>query len=225
MAKIVKTHDERRAEILDRAQQLFYRQGYDQTSIQEIIDVVGIAKGTFYHYFGSKIDLLDELIERILAQTIQSVTPVVEAADRDALTKFQQLFRTIESWKVENKEFFLGILHTFYREENMIFRQKVKAASIRAMIPLLTPVIRQGVDEGVFTTPDPDDIGEIIMTIVHTLAETAALLILTTARDQAVLPTIEHKAAVARRAIARLLGVAQDDLQIFDVTDLRRWFI
>lgn len=53
----------RRSEILDVAQRLFYLKGYDQTSVQDIITEIGIAKGTFYHYFNSKLELLDAIID------------------------------------------------------------------------------------------------------------------------------------------------------------------
>jgi AcrR family transcriptional regulator len=43
----------RRTEILDVAQSLFYRKGYEPTSVQDIITEIGIAKGTFYHYFSA----------------------------------------------------------------------------------------------------------------------------------------------------------------------------
>ena len=54
-------HDKRKNEIFDCAGELFYTEGYEKTSIQQIIDKLGIAKGTFYHYFSSKFDLLNQL--------------------------------------------------------------------------------------------------------------------------------------------------------------------
>ena len=64
MVRIVKEHEERKNELLDAAQALFYQNGYETTSVAKIIDSVGIAKGTFYHYFKSKTDLLDQIVER-----------------------------------------------------------------------------------------------------------------------------------------------------------------
>jgi AcrR family transcriptional regulator len=62
MTRTVKEPDIRRAELLDAAQKLFYAKGYEKTPVQDNIDRVGVAKGTFYHYFGSKVELLDELV-------------------------------------------------------------------------------------------------------------------------------------------------------------------
>ena len=58
VTRIVKTHAVRRDEILDLAQQLLYAKGYEQMTIQDLLDGLRIAKGTFYHYFNSKQALL-----------------------------------------------------------------------------------------------------------------------------------------------------------------------
>ena len=65
MARIVKEPAVRRNEILDAAQRLVYRKGYEQMTIQDILDDLHLSKGAFYHYFDSKQSLLEALIERM----------------------------------------------------------------------------------------------------------------------------------------------------------------
>jgi AcrR family transcriptional regulator len=224
MARIVKEHDERRSEILDVAQELFYTKGYEKTSIKDIIDGVGIAKGTFYHYFSSKIQLLDELVERMLVQTVQMVAPIVNDETLDALEKFHLFFSTIENWKIENKAFFKGILQVFYNDDNAILRQKLKAASIAASTPALGKIIRQGINEDIFDTRYSDNIGEIIIVIGQSLAENLAVLLLGEDNNGNPLLTIEHKIAVSQYAMERLLGAPVGSVNIFDLGRLRQWF-
>lgn len=53
--------------ILDVSQRLFIEKGYDNTTIQDIIDELGgLTKGAIYHHFNSKQDILDAVIERLL---------------------------------------------------------------------------------------------------------------------------------------------------------------
>jgi AcrR family transcriptional regulator len=224
MARVVKEHDERRSEILDVAQELFYTKGYKQTSVQDIIDGVGIAKGTFYYYFSSKIQLLDELVERMLGQTIQLVEPIVQDENLDALEKFHLFFSTIENWKIENQAFFKGIIQVFYNDNNAVLRDKVKAASITASTPPLTRIIRQGMEEGIFDTCYPEDIGEIIIVIGQSLSENLAGLLLGESGNGTPLPTIEHKIEVSQYAMERLLGAPSGSVSIFDFDRLRQWF-
>jgi AcrR family transcriptional regulator len=63
--RIVKEAKERKNEILDAAEELFAAKGYEETSTGDILDRVGIARGTLYYHFKSKEDILDALIERI----------------------------------------------------------------------------------------------------------------------------------------------------------------
>ena len=49
--------------ILKSALDLFYAKGYDAVGVQEIVDKAGISKPTLYYYFGSKLGLLQNLLE------------------------------------------------------------------------------------------------------------------------------------------------------------------
>ena len=62
--RIVKEHDERKNEIIDTASHIFAQKGYDKTSVNDILNAIGIAKGTFYHYFKSKEEVLDAVITK-----------------------------------------------------------------------------------------------------------------------------------------------------------------
>ena len=52
-----------REKIIDAAWKLFYRQGYDDTTVEEIIEESGTSRGSFYHYFPGKDDLLSTLAD------------------------------------------------------------------------------------------------------------------------------------------------------------------
>ena len=60
--RIVKDAEERKEEILDAAERLFGTKGFDNTSTGDILQEVGIARGTLYYHFKSKEDILDGVI-------------------------------------------------------------------------------------------------------------------------------------------------------------------
>jgi TetR/AcrR family transcriptional repressor of nem operon len=60
---------ETRENILDAADRLFYRQGYENTSFADIADEVRISRGNFYYHFKSKDEILDAVIEARLSDT------------------------------------------------------------------------------------------------------------------------------------------------------------
>jgi TetR/AcrR family transcriptional regulator, transcriptional repressor for nem operon len=58
-----------REEIVEAADRLFYRQGYEHTSFTDIAGAVGISRGNFYYHFRTKDEILDAVIARRLAET------------------------------------------------------------------------------------------------------------------------------------------------------------
>ena len=88
-----------KGKIVSAAWQLFYEQGYDNTTIEEIVEVSGTSKGSFYHYFDGKDALLsslsylfDEKYEELMDTMDASLSPV------DKLIYLnQELFMMIEN--------------------------------------------------------------------------------------------------------------------------------
>ena len=58
-----------RDHIVEAADRLFYRQGYEHTSFADIAAVVQISRGNFYHHFKTKDDILDAVIARRMERT------------------------------------------------------------------------------------------------------------------------------------------------------------
>ena len=70
MTRIVKKAGERRKEIIRAARKLFRTKEYDKTTMQELMDKLNIAKGTIYHYFSSKEELLDAVVEELVNEEL-----------------------------------------------------------------------------------------------------------------------------------------------------------
>lgn len=225
MARTVKPPDVRRNEILDTAQRLFYSRGYGQTSVQDIIDEIGIAKGTFYHHFGSKSELLDALIARMVDQSMGFIEAIAFDESLDATAKFRRLFEAIASWKAQSRPFLLDVLRPLYADENTVLLQKLRTKSTARVLPIFAQIINQGVAEGSFHTEYSDQIGEIIMVILVALSDSMAQLILHKPAKDAVLAVLEAKVAVTQHAIERLLGATPGALPIMNLETLKPWFM
>ena len=75
--RTVKTAEERKNEILDVAEELFAEKGYDNASTNDIIARIGIARGTLYHHFGSKEEILDAIVDRMTREGISQARNIV----------------------------------------------------------------------------------------------------------------------------------------------------
>lgn len=221
MARVVKEYDVRRNEILDVAQQLFYQKGYEQTAIQEILSAVGIAKGTFYHYFDSKETLLAALVERMSEQIMPLITVIATNPTLTACQKFEQVFAQAHQWKFEHKAVLLQLLGAFYQDENLRLRHNLVISGAAQIIPVWAQIIEQGVQEGVFITAYALETAEIIFKTLQSLSEGLALLILHPPPDAVVI--LERKVIAYQQAIERILGAAPGALPLLDLELTKRW--
>lgn len=64
---------------MSAAEGLFLSQGVEATTINEIVETAGVAKGTFYHYFSSKNDMLEALENRYTQRFLNVVQTAIDA--------------------------------------------------------------------------------------------------------------------------------------------------
>lgn len=214
---------EKRNEILDVAQRLIYSEGYQQMTIQEILDALQISKGAFYHYFSSKQALLEAMIERMMADIEQVLDPIVLDPDLPALEKLQTFFSSISQFKTARKDYLLALLRAWYADDNAILRQKVETNLLDQAALLLAEIIQQGIREGAFTNPFPDQVAEVVMVLLQSMSEAVARLILAPEPDQHSLDEIENSVAAYTDAIERVLGMPSGSLEFFDSQTLKKW--
>lgn len=221
MTRVVKAPDVRKNEILDAAQDFFFKKGYESTTIQDILDTLNIAKGTFYYYFKSKGELLDALVERTTDQMMPQFTSVVES-EQNAIKKFNSLSRAGSSFKRTNIGVFAVFLKVLYRDENIIMRICMFRRITEKVAPLYAHIIRQGIKERLFNTPDPDEIAEMIIRLGQHLNEKICRLILDTTRTPEQLCTImERKTRLYERVVERILGAPRESIEVFIADDFR----
>lgn len=226
MARVVKqeAYDQHRNQILEAAQRLVYARGYEQMSIQDVLQEVHISKGAFYHYFASKQVLLEALIERMAGQVIDLLIPIVQDARLPAPEKLRRVFDTASRWKTARKEYLLALVNVWYADENAILRQKAKSALLPLIAPLLTAIVSQGVGEGVFHTAYPDQISGIMFSLLQDFGDTLIAMIVNQERNPGALQRLEELSASHQDALERILGAEPGSLPLFDTTILREWF-
>ena len=227
MARIIKVEEfvGKRNAILDVAQRLIYTKGYEQMTIQDVLDDLQISKGAFYHYFDSKQAVLEALVERMGEGVVELLLPIVHDPVLPALDKFRGYIATLNRWKVERKAFFLALLRVWFTDDNAIVRQKLRATAIRETAPLLTEIICQGIREGAMTATYPDQVGEVIASLALDAGEAIGLLILSFNPERDDMQRVERTIAVYTDAFERVLGVPEASLTLIDEQTLREWFI
>lgn len=157
--RISKNPEERRNEILDAAETLFTTKGYSNTTINDILKLVGIAKGTFYHYFQSKGEVMDEVVMRFIAIGVEAAKEIDSDPNLKAHEKIFQIIMA-QSPDGSRKEQMIDELH---RVNNAEMHQKSLVETILQLTPILADVIEQGIAEGTFKTPFPKETVEFLL--------------------------------------------------------------
>jgi TetR/AcrR family transcriptional repressor of nem operon len=224
MVRILKEPAVRRNEILDAAQRLLYQKGYEQMTIQDILDDTHISRGAFYYYFDSKQNLLEGLIERMGEEGIQLIRPILTDPKFNALQKLQIYFETAMRWKTTQKAALIPVLKVWYSDDNALLRQKEQTAGKKIMIPLLKDMLRQGISEGLLSMPHPEQMAEVLVSLILGLSDALGELILASQAGSTDLEHVEATISAYTYSIERLLGAAPSSLKLIDMDMMKQWF-
>jgi AcrR family transcriptional regulator len=228
MARILKEqeHTAKRNEILDAALQLVYSKGYEKMTIQDILDHLQISKGAFYHYFNSKVDVLEAVVERMATEQVEPIfLAIVEDPNIPALEKLHRYFDMSTRWKTSKRAFVTELVKIWYSDENALARQKMLARTVEHMGPFFTEIIKQGVREGVFTTPYPEVTAQVIVNLIYDLAYASGqMFIAEDVKESDNLRRIETIYEAYSDVLERVLGAPKGSIQFMTAEALKIWF-
>ena len=198
--RVVKEAEERKNEILDVAERLFGTKGFDGTSTGDILDEIGIARGTLYYHFKSKEDILDAMIGRMTGSLVAKASEIAKDKDVPVL---QRLTRMMMAWNVDGN---LGheIMAQVHKPQNALMHQKMQEQLLAGVNPIVTGLIEEGIAQGICRTDYPAEVAEMTLLYSNTVFDALA----------------EHSEEERQRKIAafiynleRLLGMERDSLR------------
>lgn len=161
MARIVKKPDERRKEILNAARELFKTKEYEKATMKDLMDKLNIAKGTIYHYFSSKENLLESVVKDLIDEELKRKKRLLKSGrcrNLNALEKFRMLV-TSDTMAEENEE----ILESLHHPGNTLIHTRQLGGYLIKLAPIFAAVIKEGCDQGVFKTEHPRECAEFML--------------------------------------------------------------
>lgn len=160
LVRITKDPEERKAEILDTAERLFATKGYAQTTILDILNEIGIAKGTFYYYFKSKEEVMNSIISRIVDERVVIAKKI---ANDPKLPAIQKMLNIIVSMCITNDEENVKLIEQAYHLRNAEMRECNLIQVMIQVPPILTQVVEQGIREHTMATDYPLEAVELLV--------------------------------------------------------------
>ncbi len=110
-------YDRRQQRVVVAAARLFAEQGYDQTSVQELTEAMGLASGGLYHYFASKEQLLIRICDQLMEPLLEE-TRALLATDAAAEDQLRALVRLWVTHVIDHRDHML----VFQQERHLIER-------------------------------------------------------------------------------------------------------
>ncbi len=146
-----KRAEDRRREILQVAARLFRAQGYAATSLEEVADAIGITKAAIYYHFTSKDEVLFEMRDRIVRESLVRVRRIVES-DETPVVKMERILTGHLETLLAN----LDANVVFHREVGFLPRDRESEVRKREREHdlMLRRVYREGAEAGDFPAID-----------------------------------------------------------------------
>jgi AcrR family transcriptional regulator len=217
-------HTLRREAFLEVAQQLITTKGYEQMTIQDVLDALETSRGAFYHYFDSKQALLDGVVERFTNAAMDAVAPILADPRLPALRKLEQVWGALARFKAEQKDLVLALIKVWNSDGNALVRDKVRVLTVSRFGPVLSAVIRQGINEGTFTATSPDETAQVIVYLIQGFQQLAVEQFLACRAGTLAFDEVQRTYAGFTEALERILGTSKGSVRLVDEATLRFWF-
>jgi len=169
--RVVKPTEQRRAEILASALQLFSSKGFHDTTMEEVANAAGVAKGTIYLYFQSK----EHLLLALKRDFMQGLTDAVANIVADAIEQLEGGKGTDYRDIIDDIFHAVVDYHTSRREAvEVVVRQSPSPDLVnealeleREYLALITSAFRTGMEYGLVHTEDPEMTAHLITAAIR----------------------------------------------------------
>ncbi|MBM7517494.1 TetR/AcrR family transcriptional regulator [Nocardioides nitrophenolicus] len=136
-----------RRELVDSALHLFEQEGFDRTSLQQIVSRANLTKGAFYHHFESKEDLLWQIQNEYLDTQLEAAAAIVEEHP-DTVDQLRELIRL----SLAGVSSYRAHVAIFYQERRHLTGDRLAAVAAKRdeLEAIFRAAVQRGLDEGTF---------------------------------------------------------------------------
>ncbi len=211
------TPEERKAQVIQTALRLFAMKGYENTTINNIIDEAGISKGGFYHHYVSKEQLLEDIVRMLISGMAGIFKEIDAQSDLSALEKTNEYFRRVTAYKSDKHVETAALLSELYSGgKNVLLESKLYNFARMHIAPIIKKIILQGVEEGVFKTEFPEEAAETYVKLLLMQQQEITDLFYAALRErnEEILETIKRKYRFFQQLLEDTLGLERGSLVV-----------
>ena len=149
--------EERKAQILNAAEEAFTYKGIDEARMDDIAEETGLSKGTLYLYFKSKEELVIAILDRIFLGAFKQLEARKNSESKATEAVWQFTEEAIRDYKT-----MLRMMPIAYEFLALAFRNKIVQKALKQYfnryLKVLVPIIQRGIDSGEFRPVDAQEV-------------------------------------------------------------------
>ena len=163
MSRVIKDPEERREEIIRTAERLFLAQGYEKTSISDIVKDINVSQGAFYYYFESKEDVLVAVMMKQITEMENEFIKIASRDDMDEAMKINSMANRVLCLSDSGKKIH-GYIH---QSKNATLQMKLmRTRPFSEIAPVMANVIAEGCNKGRFHVERPLETAYLLLALM-----------------------------------------------------------
>lgn len=214
MVKTAKRDKSKRSELVEIAEKLFLEKGYEETTVDDILEASGFSKGGFYHYFKSKEELLSASISNLIDDSLRELEAVVEDPALNALEKLKLFLQRKSVFQKPRVEYakYLGML---MRSDFTLYKFYLSLS--QKYVEPFSKIVEQGAREGIFDVQFPRETADILVRMMVSVPQSAFY-------NEFVQDEAKYRkySTSLRTVIARVLGIDRGEIRAHDDEAVQR---
>jgi AcrR family transcriptional regulator len=219
----VRRGDEKKQAILNVAERLFYLKGYEQTSVQDLLDVLKASKGSFYHHFESKYAVL----ETLCAERAEKALACAEEAlgkEAESLCRLNVALHFAMPIREGEEQFLTLLLPMIFSENGRTLYTQYSQALLQAFLSKIRALLAQASAEGMVHLYHPDYAADMLMALLNQCWYEAAKHMMDARRKNSAADPAELMEVLQayRFAMERILDAPFGSLELVGLTELAK---
>jgi AcrR family transcriptional regulator len=206
MGRRSKDPEIRKKEFVKAALELFETKGFDQTSVTDITNKVGVSHGAFFYYYKSKDAIMQDVIDVFLEANVRFVKGLVDDNNMTAKEKLRVILNT--SIKSFEANYYSPITQYLNSPSNIGLHKTSEKRSQELLNPLFTQIVEQGIREGYCEVKYPRETVDYLIYIFDSLDDS---FVVRQSNEE-----YYRKIRALELIVAKALGIKDADLGLID---------
>lgn len=152
---------DRRADLIAATIGVFSEKGVSATSVDDMVQAAGVAKGTFYLYFATKDDVTTAVAAQMIAGVADRIERAVSEPGRSPVERLGAIGAGFTG--VGHEPFQRDLIEILHRPENRVLHDRMSEQAFVRLTPLIGGIIVEGILDGSFRPQDPSHAATYVM--------------------------------------------------------------